>query len=72
MPVAPIARIAALPAPVTKSGIAARTPTATAALAGVLKLGLTWPQVPPSGSRRSRPIENMRRTVAPWMARVQT
>ena len=52
--------------------MAASTPTAIAALAGVLKVWLTWPHRPPSGSRRSRPIENISRVVAPWMASVHT
>ena len=30
---------------------------------GVWNVELTWPHAPPSGSRRSRPIENIRRTV---------
>ena len=53
---------------VTRNGIAAMTPTATAALAGVLNIELTWPQTLPSGIRRSRPIENISRAVAPWIA----
>ena len=48
------------------------TPTATAALAGVRKRVLTWPHVPPNGRCRSRPIENIRRVAAPWMASVHT
>ena len=52
--------------------MAPNTPTAMAAFAGVLKVGFTEPHAAPNGSRRSRPIENMSRTVAPWIASVQT
>ena len=37
-----------------------------------LEVPLTCPHAPPSGSRRSRPIENISRTVAPWIASVHT
>ena len=52
--------------------MAASTPTAMAALAGVWKRSLTWPQARPSGRCPSRPIENIIRVAAPWMASVQT
>ena len=47
-------------------------PTVTVALAGVRNRGLTWPSRPPAGRWRSRPIENISRLAAPWMAIVQT
>ena len=56
----------------TRIGRAASTPTAMAALAGVLNVWLTWPQTPPSGRCRSRLIENIIRVAAPWIASVQT
>ena len=53
--------------------MAARTPTAMAALAGVLKRRVdVAPDAPPNGRCRSRPIENIMRVAAPWMASVQT
>ena len=47
-------------------------PTATEALAGVRKREFTVPQMPPPGRRRSRPIENIMRLAAPWIAIVHT
>ena len=52
--------------------MAASTPTAMAALAGVRKVELTRPQTLPSGRCRSRLIENIIRVAAPWIASVQT
>ncbi len=48
------------------------TPTAMAEFAGVWKRGLTWPSHPPAGKWPSRPIENISRVAAPWIAIVQT
>ena len=62
----------ALYGPLSRIGRAAMTPTAMAALAGVLKRGWTWPQTPPNGRCRSRPMENISRLAAPWIAIVQT
>ena len=62
----------ALYGPLNRMGSAAITPTAMAALAGVLNRGWTCPHAPPKGRCRSRPMENMSRLAAPWMARVQT
>ncbi len=72
MPVAAMAIVAAPSGPVRTIGSAARMPTAMAAFVGVLKVWLTWAHTPPSGSRRSRPIENIIRVVAPWIASVHT
>ncbi len=67
-------------APVTMTPIAvlirkgSEESTATAMLAhmGVWKVGLTIPHTLPKGSRPSRPIENIRRMVADWMASMHT
>ena len=58
--------------PTSRIGIAARTPTAIAALAGVRNGVLTWPHARPPGSSPSRPIENIIRVAAPWIASVHT
>ena len=58
--------------PTTRIGRAAMTPTAMAAFAGVWKRLLTLPHTLPSGRCRSRPIENIRRVAAPWIASVHT
>ena len=52
--------------------MAARMPTAIAALAGVRKRSLTWPHIRLPGRFPSRPIENIIRVAAPWIASVQT
>ena len=58
--------------PMTRIGIAARMPTAMAALAGVRNVELTRPHRLPPGRCRSRLIENIIRVAAPWIASVQT
>src|SRR5260370_5602859 len=69
-PVAPVTRTPI--AWLYRKGKAESTATAMPAHMGVRKVGLTYPQALPNGRRPSRPIENIRRMVADWIARVQT
>src|SRR5260370_5218738 len=70
MPVAPVTRtpIAVL----YRNGRAESIATAMPAYTGVRKTGLAAPQALPNGRRPSRPIDNIRRIVADWIARVHT